>query len=126
MVDINMENMEMKKDEKERDNESVFVDRERNLKSDIVIVEEGLDSVFVGVDGDSDYNLREENKTSDIVLVENKDKKRAYSKQYREDLKNGNRCRIYKVNPNTKKHRENIKKVRILDEKIKKLKGGLK
>lgn len=56
---------------------------------------------------------------------ERKKKMIEYSRKYRKEVKSGDRCRIYKVNKNTKKYKRMVERLSRLDKKIMELKGGL-
>lgn len=56
------------------------------------------------------------------VKVDKKIRNRAYSKQYRLDIKNGDRHRIYKTNHNTNQYKKDIEMIKKLENRILNLK----
>lgn len=54
-----------------------------------------------------------------------KEKNKLYSRQYRKDLKNGNRQLKYKVRTNTKRYKKDLDRVKVLEGKILKIKKEL-
>lgn len=61
----------------------------------------------------------EERKKMSVYYLENKEKIRAKQKKYYDENKDRKwKGKVYRINPNTKKYKENMRKIEKLDEKI--------
>lgn len=63
----------------------------------------------------------EQDKDLSPCLIKRK-RDKIYSRQYREKIRNKERVRVYKIDPNTKKFKKNLERVRRIEEKIEKIK----